>query len=187
MGIWYNHKKLLSEQTSYNLLTKYKQGFKNKLVSLAVENGEFEFYDKKHLFTLVGEDKHYVAGESRAVVEFRGWKIMLQICYDLRFPVFSKNNPEDLYDTIIYVANWPKPRIQAWRILLQSRAIENQCYVMGVNRIGEDPSGNVYTGDSLGVDPFGAILSEGPVVDLLCDRGVLDDFRRTRPFILDGA
>ena len=98
---------------------------------------------------------------------------------------FSKNNPEDLYDTIIYVANWPKPRIQAWRILLQSRAIENQCYVMGVNRIGEDPSGNVYTGDSLGVDPFGAILSEGPVVDLLCDRGVLDDFRRTRPFILD--
>ena len=149
-------------------------------------SGEVEFYDKKHLFTLGGEDQHYVAGESRAVVEFRGWKILLQICYDLRFPVFSKNRPEDLYDAIIYVANWPKPRIHAWRTLLQSRAIENQCYVIGVNRSGKDPSGNIYTGDSLGVDPLGAILSEGPVVDLHCDRSVLDDFRRKYPFIWDG-
>ena len=149
-------------------------------------SGEVEVYDKKHLFTLGGEDKHYVAGESRDVVEFRGWKILLQICYDLRFPVFSKNRPEDLYDAIIYVANWPKPRIHAWRTLLQARAIENQCYVMGVNRNGEDPSGNIYTGDSLGVDPLGAILSEGPVVDLLCERSVLDEFRRKYPFIWDG-
>jgi predicted amidohydrolase len=133
-------------------------------------SGEVEFYDKKHLFTLGGEDKHYVAGESRTVVEFRGWKILLQICYDLRFPVFSKNRYEDLYDAIIYVANWPRQRIHAWRTLLQARAVENQCYVIGVNRCGEDPSGNIYTGDSLGIDPLGAILSEGPVVDLLCER-----------------
>ena len=149
-------------------------------------SGEVEVYDKKHLFTLGGEDKHYVQGESRTIIEFRGWKILLQICYDLRFPVFSKNRPEDLYDAIIYVANWPKPRIHAWRTLLQARAIENQCYVIGVNRIGEDPSGNIYTGDSLGVDPLGAILSEGPVVDLRCERGLLDEFRRKYPFIWDG-
>lgn len=149
-------------------------------------SGEVCVYDKKHLFTLGGEDKHYVAGKSRTVVEFRGWKILLQICYDLRFPVFSKNRPEDLYDAIIYVANWPKPRIHAWRALLQARAIENQCYVMGVNRSGEDPSGNIYTGDSLGVDPLGAVLSEGPVVDLRCERGMLDEFRSKYPFIWDG-
>ena len=107
----------------------------------------------------------------RTVVEFRGWKFLLQICYDFRFPVFSRNNPDDAYDAIIYVANWPKPRIHAWRTLLQARAIENQCYVIGVNRCREDPSGNIYTGDSLGVDPWGVIASEGPVVDLVCERG----------------
>lgn len=149
-------------------------------------SGDVSVYDKKNLFTLGGEDKNYVAGEERTIVEFRGWKILLQICYDLRFPVFSKNRPEDLYDTIIYVANWPKPRIHAWRNLLQARAIENQCYVMGVNRSGEDPAGNVYPGDSLGVDPLGAIKIEGPVVDLLCKRGVVDEFRRAYPFIWDG-
>lgn len=149
-------------------------------------SGEVEFYDKKHLFSLDGEDKYYVQGESRTIVAFRGWKILLQICYDLRFPVFSKNKPEDLYDAIIYVANWPKPRIQAWRSLLQARAIENQCYVIGVNRIGEDPSGNIYSGDSLGIDPLGTILSEGPMVDLRCERVFLDKFRRKYPFIWDG-
>jgi predicted amidohydrolase len=149
-------------------------------------SGEVGVYDKKNLFTLGGEDKHYVGGKERTVVEFRGWKILLQICYDLRFPVFSKNRTEDLYDAIIYVANWPKPRIHAWRTLLQARAIENQCYVMGVNRLGEDPSGNIYTGDSLGVDPLGGVLSEGPVVDLKCERGLLDEFRRKCPFLCDG-
>lgn len=149
-------------------------------------NGEFDFYDKKHLFTLGGENDNYIAGEEREVVEFRGWRILLQICYDLRFPVFSKNRTEDLYDAIIYVANWPKPRIHGWRTLLQARAIENQCYVVGVNRTGEDPSGNIYTGDSLGVDPLGTVLSEGHVVELMCDRTVLDDFRKKYPFIWDG-
>ena len=148
--------------------------------------GEVNIYDKKHLFTLGGEGENYVPGQDRTIVEFRGWKFLLQICYDLRFPVFSRNNPDDAYDAIIYVANWPKPRILAWRTLLQARAIENQCYVIGVNRCGEDPSGNIYTGDSLGVDPWGVITSEGPVVDLVCERGVLDEFRRKYPFLRDG-
>ena len=148
--------------------------------------GEVNIYDKKHLFTLGGEGENYVPGQDRTVVEFRGWKFLLQICYDLRFPVFSRNNPDDAYDAIIYVANWPKPRIHAWRTLLQARAIENQCYVIGVNRCGEDPSRNIYTGDSLGVDPWGVIASEGPVVDLVCERGVLDEFRRKHPFLRDG-
>jgi predicted amidohydrolase len=149
-------------------------------------NGTFDFYDKRHLFTLGGEDKSYVRGDGRVIVEFRGWKILLQICYDLRFPGFSRNVSSDLYDAIIYVANWPEPRIHAWRTLLQARAIENQCYVLGVNRSGEDPAGTVYTGDSLGVGPLGEIFSEGPIVDLKCDREVLDGYRERYPFLKDG-
>ena len=149
-------------------------------------NGVYDFYDKRNLFTLGGEDKSYVRGDRRVVVEFRGWNILLQICYDLRFPGFSRNVSSDLYDAIIYVANWPEPRIHAWRTLLQARAIENQCYVMGVNRCGQDPAGMVYTGDSLGVGPLGEIISEGPVVDLMCDREVLDGYRGKYPFLKDG-
>ncbi len=149
--------------------------------------GEVNIYDKKHLFTLGGEDENYVAGKDRIVVEFKGWKFLLQICYDLRFPVFSINNPDNVYDAIIYVANWPKPRIHAWRTLLQARAIENQCYVIGVNRCGEDPIGNIYTGESLGVNPWGEIASKGPIVDLNCDKDKLDEFRRIYPFIADGG
>ena len=148
--------------------------------------GEVNIYDKKHLFTLGREGENYIAGEDRIVIEFRDWKFLLQICYDLRFPVFSRNNPNDPYDAIIYVANWPKNRIHAWRTLLQARAIENQCYVLGVNRCGEDPSGNVYTGNSLGVNPWGEIASKGPGVNLYCDKDKLDEFRRKYPFLADG-
>ena len=150
-------------------------------------DGYVSIYDKKHLFTLGGENDNYIAGDKRTVVEFKGWRILLQICYDLRFPVFSRNNPADVYDAILYVANWPMQRVHAWRTLLQARAIENQCYVMGVNRCGEDPGGNVYTGDSLGVNPWGQVVSEGPVVKLECEREKLDEFRRKYPFIEDGV
>ena len=94
------------------------------------------------------EGENYVPGQDRTVVEFRGWKFLLQICYDLRFPVFSRNNPDDAYDAIIYVANWPKPRIHAWRTLLQARAIENSSYVIGVNRVGLDGNNINYNGKS---------------------------------------
>ena len=148
-------------------------------------SGEVEHYDKKYLFSLGNEDKYYVSGENKVVVEHKGWKILLQICYDLRFPEFSRNSFEATYDIALYVANWPVPRIHAWRTLLQARAIENQCYVVGVNRSGEDPAGNIYSGDSIGVGFLGEMKSEGPVVEIVCERGRLDGYRERFPFLKD--
>jgi predicted amidohydrolase len=115
--------------------------------------GEVEFYDKRHLFGLAGEDKIYTKGEKKAIVNYKGWKICLQICYDLRFPVFARN--VDNYDLLIYVANWPKPRINAWDALLKARAIENMCYTVGVNRIGTDANQLEYPGHSQVFDCMG--------------------------------
>jgi omega-amidase len=101
-------------------------------------------YDKRHLFRFAGENDHYSAGTKRLVVEWRGWRLLLQICFDLRFPVFARNRGD--YDAILYVANWPEARRYPWSQLLIARAIENQCYVAGVNRVGMDGKGNHYTG-----------------------------------------
>ena len=116
-------------------------------------SGHYEYYDKRHLFTLAGEHEKYSAGTSRLIVEFMGWRICPLICYDLRFPVFSRNTED--YDLLIYVANWPKPRIGAWDILLKARAVENMSYVVGVNRIGTDQNGHQYSGHSQIVDAMG--------------------------------
>lgn len=124
-------------------------------------SGEFSYYDKRHLFAYAGEDAHYTPGKQRHIVNHKGWRINLQVCYDLRFPVWTRqsswpdNNPE--YDLLIYVANWPERRIHAWKTLLQARAIENQCYVIGVNRSGMDGNGIAYTGDSMCIDPLGIV------------------------------
>ena len=99
-------------------------------------NGNYHQYDKRHLFSFSGEDQTYSAGKERIVVNYKGWRILLQVCYDLRFPVFARNN--DDYDAILYVANWPEVRIDAWKTLLKARAIENLAYVFGLNRIGTD-------------------------------------------------
>ena len=115
-------------------------------------NGEVTAYNKHHLFTYGGEHLRFTAGHERTVVEFRGVRIMLQICYDLRFPVWVRNRND--YDMILYVASWPTPRVSAWSALLVARAIENQCYVVGVNRVGEDPSCQ-YCGGSVIIDPYG--------------------------------
>ncbi len=120
-------------------------------------DGQIHFYDKRHLFRMAGEHQHYQAGNQRTVIEWRGWRILLQICYDLRFPVFSRNRND--YDLALYVANWPEARIQHWQTLLQARAIENQSYVAGCNRTGEDPKGHIYSGDSLILGPQGEILT----------------------------
>jgi predicted amidohydrolase len=112
-----------------------KEQFYNRMI-FAFPSGEIDYYDKKHLFTLAGEDKIYEAGTTKKIIKFMGWKICLQVCYDLRFPVFARN-VED-YDLLIYVANWPVTRIAAWDVLLKARAIENMSYVIGVNRIGID-------------------------------------------------
>lgn len=112
----------------------------------AEPGGKHHQYDKRHLFSYSGEDRIYSKGEERIIVEYDGWRIMLQVCYDLRFPVFSRNN--DDYDAIIYVANWPELRVDAWNSLLKARAIENQCYVFGLNRIGTDGNGLHYAESS---------------------------------------
>jgi omega-amidase len=121
-------------------------------------DGNVEFYDKRHLFSFGGEDKRYVAGHERKVFHYRGWRICPQICYDLRFPVWCRNR--DDYDVLLFVANWPEPRTAAWTALLKARAIENQCYVIGVNRSGRDPRGLEYAGGSAVYDPLGEAVLE---------------------------
>lgn len=126
---------------------------------LVEPNGTVHHYDKRHLFRMAGEHEHYVAGERREVIEWRGWRILPQVCYDLRFPVFSRNQND--YDLALYVANWPAPRALHWQALLQARAIENQAYVAGCNRVGTDGNGHQYSGDSRIISPQGEILAAG--------------------------
>ena len=120
-------------------------------------DGTFDYYDKRHLFSYAGETKDYVAGERRVVVEWRGVRFLLQVCYDLRFPVFSRNHGD--YDAIIYVANWPKPRRDVWQTLLKARALENQCFVVGVNIVGSDKNCE-YLGDSAVINAYGQIIAQ---------------------------
>lgn len=120
-------------------------------------DGSVAFYDKRHLFSYAGEDEHYTCGAERVVVEWRGVRIMLQVCYDLRFPVFSRNHGD--YDMIVYVAAWPISRIHVWDTLLKARALENQCYVAGVNRIGSDPNCD-YNGHSVIISPYGKDIAK---------------------------
>lgn len=121
--------------------------------------GRISCYDKRHLFTYAGENHHYNEGHERVVVEYGGVRFLLQVCYDLRFPVFSRCM--DDYDVALYVANWPTSRIDVWRTLLKARALENQCYVVGVNRVGNDPQCS-YCGMSAIISPKGYFLAEGP-------------------------
>lgn len=134
----------------------------NRLV-FVYPNGELKTYDKRHLFTLAGEDKVYTAGKEKLIINFKGFKICPLICYDLRFPVFSRN-VED-YDLLLYVANWPKPRINAWDILLKARAVENMSYAIGVNRIGMDENELEYVGHTQAVDFLGNYLLEAQETD----------------------
>ena len=119
-------------------------------------DGSVTHYDKKHLFTYGGEHLRFTAGEERVVVEWKGVRILLEVCYDLRFPVWARNRGD--YDMILYVASWPTPRVSAWSALLVARAIENQCYVAGVNRVGTDPA-CVYCGGCVIIDPYGKTLA----------------------------
>lgn len=150
-------------------------------------DGSYTSYNKKHLFTFSGEDKEYAAGDERVIVEYKGVRILLQICYDLRFPVFSRNRGD--YDMIIYVANWPTVRIDAWNTLLKARAIENLCYVAGVNRVGNDP-GNSYNGGTVLLDYMGKsiVSAEDGLENAVCgeiDMQMLKDFREKFPALND--
>jgi omega-amidase len=123
-------------------------------------DGKLGYYDKRHRFAFAGEDNEYTAGNKRTIAQVKGWKINLQVCYDLRFPVWARqhttNAPE--YDVLLYVANWPERRVHAWKTLLTARAIENQCYVVGVNRVGDDGNGIHHNGESMVIDPMGSVL-----------------------------
>jgi len=140
----------------------------NRLIWM-LPNGEYGHYDKRHLFGHAMEDQHYTAGNKRLIASVKGWKLNLQVCYDLRFPVwarqaYSLKAPQETavqepeYDVLVYVANWPESRSNAWKTLLQARAIENQCYIVGVNRTGNDGNDVYYSGDSMIVDPMGAVI-----------------------------
>ncbi|HEY6954727.1 MAG TPA: amidohydrolase [Flavisolibacter sp.] len=135
----------------------------NRLVWM-LPNGQYGYYDKRHLFAYGEEDKHYASGSKRLIASVNGWKVNLMVCYDLRFPVWARQQfDEDRnfeYDVLIYVANWPERRNTAWKSLLRARAIENQCYVIGVNRVGNDGSDIYHSGDSTVIDPLGEILYE---------------------------
>ena len=161
--------------------------FLNRLLTV-FPDGNIGFYDKRHLFSLAGESNHYTKGDKKLIINYKNWRIHPLICYDLRFPVWSRY--QDDYDVLIYVANWPSARSFHWKILLQARAIENQAYVIGVNRIGADGNGTPHTGDSCAFDPFGHNISNmEPNTDMtdtiVLEKDLLEKIRKTYPFFKD--
>lgn len=172
----------------------------NRLIWM-LPNGQLGYYDKRHLFAFAGEDRHYTAGNRRLIASVKGWKINLQVCYDLRFPVWARqalahsqpspkgeeNGPE--YDVLIYVANWPERRSHAWKTLLCARAIENQCYVVGVNRVGRDGNDINHSGNSMVVDPLGEVLyhnsDDEDIFTITLEKEHLDSVREKFPFWRD--
>ena len=188
-----------------SLIIEENEQFYNRLIWM-LPNGEFGYYDKRHLFGLAQEDKYYTAGNKRLIASVKGWKINLQICYDLRFPVWARNRivpieksmeeespispdarPE--FDVLLYVANWPERRSHAWKTLLCARAIENQCYVVGVNRVGVDGNNVSHSGNSLVIDPLGEVLyhmaDEEDIFTITLQKEWLMDVRKKFPFWKD--
>jgi len=169
-----------------SLVIQEKGKYFNRLV-FVLPSGEIQHYDKRHLFTLAGEDKVYTPGADKLIINYKGFKICPLICYDLRFPVFARN-VED-YEVLIYVANWPKPRVNAWGILLKARAVENMSYVIGVNRIGIDNNNLEYVGHSQAVDFLGNYIQEPQenegvfIVEL--DKETMLETRSKLPFLND--
>lgn len=160
----------------------------NRFVA-AMPDGKQYCYDKRHLFRLAGECEQYSAGKELLTVEVKGWHIRPLICYDLRFPVWSRRSQQQDFDLLLYVANWPSPRHQAWATLLRARAIENQCYVVGVNRVGKDGNDLLYAGGSAIIDFYGnelALLDEHEAhASATLDPQALTSFRERFPFDVD--
>jgi len=192
-------KKIASEKRTIlvgSVMVKENNNYYNRLLWV-LPNGQIGQYDKRHLFAYAREDQHYTSGTKRLIASVNGWRINLQICYDLRFPVWSRQRssydeeggfqPE--YDVLVYVANWPERRAEAWKTLLRARAIENQCYVVGVNRIGEDGNGINHCGDSTIVGPTGDILhhcaDRNELYTQQLDYNSLQEVRDRLPFLRD--
>jgi len=175
-----------------SIVVKDKGNFYNRLYWVSPEN-RHKTYDKKHLFRMADENKFYSEGKSRLITEHMGVRFCPMICYDLRFPVWSRNVDHQnftVYDCLIYVANWPEPRTDAWISLLKARAIENQAYVIGVNRVGKDGNGVNYSGGSSVFDPKGKRLDtfelhKEQVEVISLDMNELNDFRNKFPTYLD--
>ena len=163
-----------------------QQQLRNRLFFVRPD-GSYDYYDKRHLFSYAGETDEYVAGEQRVVTQWRGVRWLLQVCYDLRFPVFSRNKGD--YDAVIYVANWPLSRQDVWQTLLKARALENQCFVVGVNRVGSDPACH-YQGGSVVIDAYGHTLamcvdSSVSTASAQLDMEALRRFREKFPVLRD--
>ena len=168
----------VSESAAENISHNNKPRFVNRMLFVTPQ-GDFFQYDKVHLFKMADEHKRYQPGNERCVITYKGWRILLTVCYDLRFPVFCRNKND--YDLMLCVANWPSARAHHWRSLLMARAIENQAYVVGVNRVGKDGNGLDYSGDSLAIDFLGKLLVDKPnewVETLVFDQQALTAYRQ---------
>jgi omega-amidase len=176
-----------------SIIIKEEDKFYNRLIWM-LPNGDYGWYNKRHLFAYAGENEHYAAGNKRLIASVKGWKINLQVCYDLRFPVWARQSPQEHstpeYDVLVYVANWPERRSHAWKTLLCARAIENQCYVVGVNRVGIDGNKINHSGNSLVIDPLGEVLyhkaEEEDIFTITLERERLEEVRTRFPFWKDG-
>lgn len=178
-----------------SLIIEAEKKYYNRLIWM-MPNGEFGYYDKRHLFAYSGEDKDFSSGKKRLITSVKGWKLNILVCYDLRFPVWArqsaaKNEASGYeYDVLVYVANWPERRSHAWKTLLCARAIENQCYVIGVNRVGSDGNNIRYSGNSLVIDPLGEVLyhmaDEEDIFTITLQKDRLDEVRAKFPFLKDG-
>lgn len=169
-----------------SLIIEENKQYYNRML-FVFQDGKMQQYDKRHLFSLAGEDQFYTGGTQKVIVDYSGWKICLQICYDLRFPVFARN--VENYDLLLYVANWPKVRINAWDALLKARAIENLSYVIGVNRVGSDANNYEHVGHSQVVDFLGNYVldpqeNEGVFI-VQIDRNVMLETRKKLDFLGD--
>lgn len=170
-----------------SIMADHENGYVNRFVWVD-ENENVQFYDKRHLFQMGGEHEVYLPGNKQIIISYKGWKIAPFICYDLRFPVWSRNR--DDYDLAIYVANWPAARSLVWEKLLMARAIENQCYVAGVNRVGTDGRDIFYEGNSLMINARGEIISDfkkekEELHSFEIDKEELLDFRKKFPVFDD--
>ncbi len=171
-----------------SLIIEENGHYYNRLIWM-LPNGEFGYYDKRHLFAFAGEDQHYTAGNKRLIASVKGWKINLQICYDLRFPTWARQAAPNEYDVLVYVANWPEKRSPAWKTLLVARAIENQAFVVGVNRVGLDGKNIAHSGNSMVVGPLGEVLfhsaDQESVFQITLQRDELEQVRAQFPFWKD--
>lgn len=153
-----------------SLIIKEHNYFYNRFIFITPDNKLFH-YDKNQLFTLANEDDHFTPGHHQKIVDYKGWKLKLQVCYDLRFPENARNKVDEEhnfdFDALIYLANWPERRVTHWTSLLRARAIENQCYLLGCNRVGEDDNEIKYNGNSMIIDPLGEILANSEKEEIL--------------------